>query len=53
MQMGLLVFVCLMGITGVVAAIRWPIRHRRDPFAEPFGDVPRLPAGSLDRGDWL
>lgn len=43
--------IAVLGVAGVFAAIVWPFERPRDPYAAPFGDLPRLPAGSLDRGD--
>lgn len=39
------------GVAGLAITIIWPFDRPRDPYAAPFGDLPRLPAGSLDRGD--
>lgn len=40
-----------LGLLGVAITILWPFDRPRDPYAVPFGDLPRLPSGSLDRGD--
>lgn len=40
-----------LGLAGVVVTIAWPFDRSRDPYAAPFGDLPKLPAGSFDRGD--
>lgn len=39
------------GLVGVAVTILWPFDRPRDPYAVPFGDLPRLPSNSLDRGD--
>jgi hypothetical protein len=43
--------IAALGLAGVVATILWPFDRPRDPYAAPFGDLPRLPSGPLDRGD--
>jgi hypothetical protein len=41
----------VLGLAGVIVTILWPFDQPRNPYAAPFGELPRLPGGSLDRGD--
>lgn len=43
--------VAALGIAGLAVTIFWPFERPHDPYAASFGDLPKLPAGSLDRGD--
>lgn len=43
MELYLSIGLWALGLAGAALAIAWPLQMHPDPFAEPFGEMPRLP----------